>query len=671
MTKTELTPYNWPKNQKINELLEKQLRQTKKGDKGCDFEKLFSLINHTYNNYEKKIHQSNQDRDYISQKLIQANEIIQKQCSQYELALTGSNEGLWDWDYLTQTVFYSDRWKEMLGYPRVTPFDTINEWINRIHPDYKDQVQMELNMHLLKLTERFECEYKIKRQDGHYQWMLAQGRASWDKDGNIIRVVGCQSDISQQKEYQSQLSHAILHDPLTGLPNRTLLTTRLDHFVNKISRYKKTYIQGAILYINLDRFKIINENMGHSIGDKILKEFTHRLEKLLRPEDTLARFGGDEFIILLENINHIDIAEDIAHRVSQKLNIPFFIDEEQIFLSASIGICGIFNNKSSGEVILRNANIAMSQAKSLGRRRYFLFNEAIHINSIRQLRMEKDLHLALEKNELFLLYQPIVNLGNDSISGFEALVRWKHPVLGIVSPNQFIPIAEESGLIRPIGEYVLRSACEQLKKWKSLIFHRYSSNENPEFQKEMSSLSMSVNLSINQLSDPATVQRLLDVIDEFSFEDFSIKLEITESTLAQNIDLCKSHLEVFKSKHIKLCIDDFGTGFSSLSQLDSFPFDILKIDRNFVSRMESDDKAESMVEGIINLSHNLHYTIIAEGVETLEQLNSLKKMKCEFGQGYFFSPPVTAEEAESLVFKGPSNISQFINPHDNSTNALN
>ncbi len=640
---------NHTDNQTLHKLLQRQLSKTTEGDLNpdVDLEKLCVLISQSYEEYEREIALGNNAFDIASDELIEANKVIRQQCDLYELALSGSNDGLWDWDCITQKVFYSPRWKQIIGYSENSYFETINDWFDRIHPDHKEQFKLELDLHVAAQTERFEMEYKILHHSGEYRWMLVQGKASRDSQGNVLRIAGCQTDINSQKEYQSQLAHSMLHDPLTGLSNRTLLMTRLEHFLQRISRLKETAIQGAVLYIDLDRFKVVNDNFGQSVGDDILKELAHRLEKFLRPDDTLARLVGDEFVILLEDIVNIEAAEDIASRIGKYLSLPFSARSEKILMSVSIGICGIYNNKVTADIVLRNADMAMSQAKLLGRRRYFVFNEAICATSMNLLRMEKDLHFALARNELYVLYQPIVNLSDMSIVGFESLIRWKHPVMGVISPDKFIPLAEASGLIRSIGEFVFKVTCEQLVKWRSLDFLKEIKCKGP-----IKSIEVSVNLSINQLSDSETVDHLLKIIDSYPISDLGLKIEITESVLAQNIEMCAVHLEKFKSRNIKLSIDDFGTGYSSLSYLDSLPFDVLKIDKSFIDRIPTDEKSRSMVSGIINLAHNLHYEIIAEGIETLEQMHLLKDMECEYGQGYLFSKPVSAEEAELLIQNG-------------------
>ena len=659
MFKVEIISVDKKLRDSFPKLLKRQLSQSERDNEGMDFEKLCTLVAQAYDDYEQEISISNLACDLASKELGEANKTIRQQCDQYELALSGSNDGLWDWNLQTQEVFYSERWKEMLGYSVDTKMDSINDWLDRIHPDHVQNVKIELEIHLSGKNSRFEYEYKIQDKNGKYIWMLARGKASSDSNGIIVRIAGCQTNINIQKEYQSQLAHAILHDPLTKLPNRTLLNSRLEHFIAKFSRSDTKTIKGGILYIDIDRFKVLNDNLGKSQGDLILNEFSERVQKLLRPEDTFARFEGDEFVILLEDITKIEYAENIAKRVARKLEIPFMIEGEKIYISVSIGIYVITSHNVSADVIIINADIAMSQAKSLGRRRYVIFDKEINFSENNQYKLEKDLHAALEKNELLVVYQPIINLSDYSVSGFEALIRWRHSTLGVISPLQFIPLAEQSGLIRPIGEFVLKTACEQLLKWKKNLSYR--GKNKIDIAERLNNLSMSVNISMNQLSDPDTVDRMLDLIKGYALSNFSLHLELTESILSQNIDMCRTHLDKFKERNLKLSIDDFGTGFSSLSYLDSFPFDILKIDRQFVTRMEQDEKTACMISGIIDLSHNLDYKIIAEGIETLQQVTLLRNLNCEFGQGYYFSPPVSAEEAEKFIIKGFAHIQKAIN----------
>lgn len=624
--------------------LQRQLAQVMQGSSDINLESLLELVNKTYIENDREIQMINRAMNLVSQELTNTNKNLEQRATelraakeQYELAVRGANDGLWDWDLKEKKVFYSPRWKEMLGYDEKDNFSRPEDWLDKIHPSYKRQVRAELDAHLAGHTPRFESEYQIIHVNGEYLWMLARGIALRDDQGQAIRISGSQTDITLRKQNEHKLEHAAFHDSLTGLPNRLLFLNRLEHLIAKVGRAGT--LVGAVLFLDLDRFKVINDSLGHVIGDNVLIGVGQRLKSILRPGDTLARLSGDEFVFLLEDIHTIEEAEKVADRIAKKLALPFVFEEESLLVSASIGIVGISDQTLTADLIMRNADLAMYEAKSLGRRRYSIFNQETQFYKVNQLQMEKDLHSALEKKELFLVYQPIVNISNNTIAGFEALIRWQHPTLGTVPPTRFISLAEESGLILPIGEYILETACEQLFKWRKEI-------------KKAKDIEISVNLSINQLSDLINIERLLKIVARYKFPPHSLKIELTESVLAQNIELCSQNLEKFKSHNIELCIDDFGTGFSSLSQLNSFPFDVVKIDRCFVSRMGSDDKTYRMVAGIINLSHDLTYKVIAEGVETIIELDLLRQLNCDYVQGYYFSMPISAQEAEELIIKG-------------------
>jgi diguanylate cyclase (GGDEF)-like protein/PAS domain S-box-containing protein len=635
-----------------SKILQTQISQAAKSNGELNLDKLLEMINHTYLENDREIQMINRAMNLVSQELTNTNKNLEQRATelktakeQYELAIRGANDGLWDWNLKEKKVFYSPRWKEMLGYDEDEPFDSPDDWFNKIHPKYKRQVRAELDAHIADQTPRFESEYQMLHVNGEYLWMLARGIALRDEKGIALRISGSQTDITARKNNEHKLEHAAFHDSLTGLPNRILLLNRLEHLIGKVGRTRS--MVGAVLFLDLDRFKIINDSLGHMMGDNILIGVSQRLKSILRPGDTLSRLSGDEFVFLLEDIHSMQEVETIADRIAKKLDIPFSFESETIHVSASIGIVGISDKNLTADLIMRNADLAMYEAKSQGRRRYSIFNDETQFYKVNQLQMEKDLQSALDKRELFLVYQPIVDISNNTLAGFEALIRWQHPTLGIVQPTRFISLAEESGLILPIGEYILETACEQLAKWRAEI-------------KAAKEIEVSVNLSINQLSDVANIDRLLKIVSRYNFPPHSLKLELTESVLAQNIELCSQNLEKFKAYHVELCIDDFGTGFSSLSQLNDFPFDVVKIDRCFVSRMGVDDKTYRMVAGIINLSHDLAYKVIAEGVETIIELDLLRRLGCDYVQGFYFSKPVTASEARELILKGiPSNIQKL------------
>jgi len=337
---------------------------------------------------------NNEKKSMVIQELMDENRNLKKQTNElradkdrYELVIRGTNDGLWDWDLKAKKVFYSDRWKEMLGYPEDSLFDTIESWLDKIHPDYKRQVKAELDAHLVGHTPRFESEYQILNSNGEYQWMLARGMALKDADGRTVRISGSQTDISLRKQNENKLEHAAFHDPLTGLPNRVLLLNRLEHLIAKVSRTGS--LVGAILFLDLDRFKVINDSLGHSMGDKVLIGTAQRLRSILRPGDTLARLSGDEFVFLIEDINSIEEAEKIADRIAKKLTSPFMFEEKSIQVSASIGIVDISDNKVTADLVMRHADLAMYEAKSFGRRQYSIFNNEAQVHKINQIQIEK------------------------------------------------------------------------------------------------------------------------------------------------------------------------------------------------------------------------------------------------------------------------------------------
>jgi diguanylate cyclase (GGDEF)-like protein/PAS domain S-box-containing protein len=627
-------------------LLERQLAKVQRDQGECDYETLFHLVSDTYSESDREIEMTNHAMNLMSRELLEVNKGLQKQAEElkiakerFELAALGANDGLWDWDIKNNKVFYSARWKEMLGYDENTPMDDINDWFAYIHPDFESQVRNELESHLEGKSPRFESEYQIRTADGEYRWMLARGIASRDSAGNPIRIAGSQTDVTERKHYEEQLEHAAFHDPLTSLPNRALFLIRLEHAINKAKRSLPNQPCGAVLFLDLDRFKVINDSLGHMIGDKLLQETAKRLETVIRPGDTLARLGGDEFIILLEDINTNDEAENIADRVVSILKAPFDLDGELVTVSASIGVVLITDQTTNPDLIMRNADLAMYNSKTMGRNRYSTFNDKSQNTIINQIHLEQDLRLALERKELFLVYQPVIDLATGKISSFEALLRWKHPKLGLIPPINFIPLAEESGLIQNIGEFVLQSACDQLKDWR---------RNYPEAEK----IGINVNLSLYQLADPPSIKRLTQIIQDSQLPPGALKLELTESAVAHSTILSSGAIQSFKESAVELCIDDFGTGYSSLNQLSILPFDIVKIDRSFISWMHINEKNYRMISGIISLSHDLGFKVVAEGVENIVDYTLLRELKCDFAQGYYFSKPVGLEEAAEYIQKG-------------------
>jgi diguanylate cyclase (GGDEF)-like protein len=442
---------------------------------------------------------------------------------------------------------------------------------------------------------------------------------------------------------QTDITGGKVADPLTGLPNRLLF---LDRLVQRID-YRKRHPEDlfAVLFLDLDGFKMVNDSLGHLAGDKLLVEVAERLETVLRSTDTvtrlddevtLARLGGDEFAILLNELHLPSDVAAVADRLLSELNRPFKIDDKEIYTTVSIGIAVSTLDYQTAEEFLRDADTAMYRAKSLGKARYEIFDGEMRASVIERLQLETDLRHGIERDEFRNFYQPIISLDSGKIVGFEALVRWQHPGRGLVGPNEFIPVAEETGLIRDMGWQVLERACAQLAEWRKLV---------PDY----ADLTMSVNLSVRQFPQPHFAERVEALLGQLGLPENSLKLEITESSLMSDPVAAVNLLSRLKELGVRLAIDDFGTGYSSLSYLQRFPLDTLKIDRSFTMAMGSGQKEETIVSSIMRLAQKLGLDVVAEGVETEEQLVFLKEVECKFAQGFYFSKPMRAEDAEKLM----------------------
>lgn len=444
---------------------------------------------------------------------------------------------------------------------------------------------------------------------------------------------GLLKEIAERKRAEEKLLHDAFHDELTQLPNRTLFMERVANALNYCRRYP--HYQFAVLFLDVDRFKIVNDSLGHAVGDQLLIEISRQISACLRGVDTVARLGGDEFTILLENVGGIKDAVRVAERVQSAITAHFCLEGHRIFTSASIGICMGGDHYQTIQEVLRDADIAMYQAKSLGRSRYAIFDQAMYLQTLRLLRMENDLRLALEREEFTLNYQPIVSLCTGKLAGFEALLRWQHPEEGFVSPAEFIPVAEDTGLIVPLGRWVLRQACLQMRRWQQ---------HYPAAQ----SLRISVNLAGKQLQEPSFIGTVDEILTETGLRGDDLRLELTESMLMERTEEIIALLQQLRDRRIQLSIDDFGTGYSSLSYLHRFPVTTLKIDRSFVSNMNTDAENFEIVRTVVTLAHTLSMEVVAEGVETPEQSSQLRDLGCEYGQGYLFSKAL--DESAAAVF---------------------
>jgi diguanylate cyclase (GGDEF)-like protein/PAS domain S-box-containing protein len=567
----------------------------------------------------------------------------------YTLAIQGANDGLWDWVLDSNHIYFSPRWKEMLGYLPDEIVDRPDEWLNRIHPDDIQDVQLALSAHLEGLHTHFENEHRLQRKDGSYIWVLIRGVAVRDKKGKPYRMAGSLSDISIRKQTEERLLYDALHDALTGLPNRTMFMDRLGHAVKRFKRNHDSRF--AVLFLDLDRFKVINDSLGHPFGDQLLKIVANSLTKCLRTSDSAARLGGDEFAILLEDISSISDAVVISERIQQTLQNPFEFKEHKVVISTSIGIVLSDTKYEIPEDILRDADIAMYHAKLLGKACHVLFNPTMRNRAVMRMELENDLRQVLvdEKSrnkELRVVFQPIVALQGGQILGFEALLRWFHPDRGVIMPNEFIPMAEETGLIHSLGLWVLRKACQQVRIW-------HAQNNNGAGN---SPISVSVNISGKQFSRPDLVDQIEKILHDNAIAPSCLNLEITESLLVESDKPLIAALERLRNLGINLQVDDFGRGYSSFSYLQHLPVNTLKIDSLFIHRMEINGNNSEIVRSIVSLARSLGMSVIAEGVETDRQFQKLKSLDCEFGQGFYISKPVSGVEAGNLILQNRQQV---------------
>ena len=563
----------------------------------------------------------------------------------YALAAKGANDGLWDWDLESAEIFYSPRWMAMLGFPETAISDAPDEWLDRVHPDDTQALLEKLELHLSGETDYFECEHRIKTQSGAYRWMMTRGLAVRGRDGDAYRIVGSQTDVTKHKEAQAQLLHDALHDTLTGLPNRTLFLERLAHCIALTAR--RPEYRFAVIFMDLDRFKVVNDSLGHLLGDQLLIEIGNRIGKVLRLGDTLARLGGDEFTVLLEDVTDLATINRTSERMQEAIALPVILDGQEVVLGASMGVAVNTTGYEAPEDMLRDADAAMYRAKANGRGCCEIFDAQMHAEAVHTLKLESQLRSAVQRDEFELHYQPIIVLQSGGISGFEALLRWRHPTRGLLAPAEFLSVAEESRLIVPIGRFVLREACRQMRTWLAAW-------------PEASDWSVSVNLSSQELAQPDIVDVVLRTLEESELPARALKLELTESSLIQNDSRSHEIMSRLRERGIQLSIDDFGTGYSSFNYLHRFPFDVLKIDRSFMKDLDTNPARLEIVKTVITLAHNLGLQVVAEGSENEAVENRLRSLPCEFVQGYSISSPIPPQEMDEFIaqrrFDGAANL---------------
>lgn len=479
----------------------------------------------------------------------------------------------------------------------------------------------------------WQGEFRNKKKNGELYWELASISSIKDSEGRITHFLAVKEDISKRKWAEETVVHMAYYDSLTDLPNRFLIQDRLNQLLTQARRKKKLV---AIFMLGLDRFKSVNDTLGHALGDQILQAVGKRLAGSIRETDTIGRLGGDEFLILVPEIPSVEEAGKIAHEMLTSLRPPIHVNGHEVNLTASIGISVFPHDGDDVESLFKDADTALARAKHQGRNNYQLYTPAMHVEIFGRMVLENSMRKALSREEFVVHYQPIVELKSRRLVGTEALVRWQHPEIGLISPMEFIPIAEENGLIVPIGEWVLRAACEKVRYW-------HESGLPP--------LSLSVNLSARQFQDANLLEMIEWVLRKTSLESRHLEIEITEGIAMENVDFTLTTLRRLKEMGVRIAIDDFGVGYSSLSYLKEFPIDSLKVDQSFVRDLTSDPADAAIVSAVIVLAHSLKMRVIAEGVETQEQLDYLKRQGCDMAQGYLFSKPLPPDQLEALILQ--------------------
>lgn len=548
----------------------------------------------------------------------------------YELAVEGADCGIWDWDVENDIYYFSQKWKDYLSFENNEVGNTFEAWTNLLHPDEKNDVISKIRRYILSKSGAYENIYRMRCKNGQYFWILSKAKAIRNAEGRVVRVAGSHTDITEQKLIEKRLNLLAYYDVLTELPNRISFEADVTRLINDENINNKNF---ALIYMDIDNFKHINDTIGHTSGDVLLKNISNTLKCHVKASDLVARLSGDEFAIIFNDIKSKEDITDKLQILLNNLRKPWLLEKQEFFISFSIGIAVYPEDGIDLNTLLKNADIAMYQVKKKMKDNFSFYSLAMHENSVKYIRMVNELRRAIDKEEFKLYFQPIINLTNFKLEAVEALIRWMHPENGIVSPAEFIPLAEETGLIIDIGKWALRTSLAQKKNWE---------------EKGFPHIKMSVNVSGKSITDNEFIDDIKELILKTELNCEEIQIEVTETAIMANINTSTKILNEIKDMGMKIALDDFGTGYSSLTYLKKLPIDTVKLDRDFIKNISDSGKDNVIVESVIKLTHDLNLDIIAEGIETEEQLSFLKLNKCDYGQGYFFSKPITKEEIEKL-----------------------
>lgn len=548
----------------------------------------------------------------------------------YELAVDGAKDGIWDWDLKNGSLLFSIKSKSTFGYGQNELDDSVEAWKSILHPEDQNNVMDTIRLYLDSKEGIYECTYRLRTKSGEYRWILSRGKGVWDKDGNPNRLAGSHTDITEQIKMQDRLHTLAYYDHLTELPNRLTFEQKANNLITEAA-FKN--LKMAFIYMDVDNFRHINDTMGHTVGDELLKHIAVVLAEHIKAPDVVAHLGGDEFAAILFDRKDNQLMIQEIHTLLDYIRQPWVIGDQKFFISVSMGAAIYPDHGKDFSRLLQKADAALFHIKENGKDGISIFAPYMYEKSLKFIQMSNQLKMAIQNEEFILYYQPQIDLQTGRIIGAEALIRWNHPVKGFISPMDFIPFAEKTGQIVQLDEWVLRTACKQKKEWE---------------EKGYPPIKLSVNLSSKEVTISGLAENVKNILEEYGMKSCDIELEVTETAVMVEIDKAIEVIRELRNLGISIALDDFGTGYSSLTYLQKLPIDILKIDREFIKNVINEDEELYIFNSIVDLAHNLGLKVVAEGVETKEQLSLLKKRGCDIGQGYLFSKPIPAEDMENI-----------------------
>ena len=562
-----------------------------------------------------------------------------QESAHYLFGARGSQDGIWDWDLIENNIYFSARWKKILGYEDDEIGKEPNEWFKRVHPDDLSHLKQAIDLHFTGVEPFLSHELRMTHKTGDFCWVLVRGQALFDTKDQVIRFSGTMTDLTVQKNREERLIRNAFYDSLTGLSNRGLFLDRLQQAL--LRRREENLDQIAIFFVDIDYFKEINDKFGHHAGDELLKGVAKRLETICRNEDTLCRYGGDEFTILIHHIDSLEEVEKLAQRVLKNIKAPFKLGKNDVNVTISMGIAVSDHHHNRPEDILQDGDFALYQAKAAGRNQYKIFDDSMRRTIINQDKLESSLELALDQHQIIMHYQPIINLKTGEVAGFESLMRWYHPIHGLILPDTFLPIAENHDLISWLGDYGILETCKDLKNLQK------ETNRGSEWF-------VSINISGYQLNSPQFIKNVRATLKKTQLNPSALRLEFTESALSQNPTRSLETIESLRQFNIMSDLDNFGQGASSFKILINYSFKALKIDRNLIfSNAMDSTKIEKIFFSLKELTKSLCLDTVIQGIETIEQYQKVKGLGFTYGQGFYFTKPLPYDELKKFIIENP------------------